>query len=206
MYIGFSIENERCILYQLDKNNYYDLEKKESVYRAYLYDGTLINYDKLMKYDSLCSKRTVLREYKKEKRQFKDNDIIGIFDVYIGDTEQVMNLEMSKGIEKYIVRTENKLFQKYKNKDGYEYVDMINHASYRKVNDGLFMSDDEEFIRESDLMNYNVVTPSVYSLDLTRKQIIDKYKNLFGMNAYLGLDDKCTSKTKIKNKLAKKTK
>lgn len=185
VYVGFDIKNQRRIIYKENSDSFYDLERLEKLYQGYLFDGTMVNYKRLAKYDDKVTRRQVVKEFKKDKKELPDDDYVGIFEIFIADTEEFRKILNINGYDYFSIQNENKLFEKHKLKNGqYEYVDMISHDKYKMINEGLYVSG-TEYLKEDCMMYYNSIVPtSIYDLDLKRKEIISNYKKVFGMSAY----------------------
>lgn len=190
IFIGYNVYKEKCLLYKLDYNLYYDLERKEYLHRGLIINSSLMNYNEVVEKQKKYKKKTIIKQYNKENNIIKNNKVLEANNVLLVDVYKIE--KDSKTNDKNIVVSENRLVYRKLTNGKAEYVDLINNKKYKEVNYGIFKAVNNEYIKQNEMYEfYNT------KQNKTKKEIVDDYKEIFGISSYTGINSKRNNKVKV---------
>ena len=187
VFIGYTKEGKRCLLYKKKDDKYIDLETKIIYKNDDILQKTLVSYKELMQLSIVesmeyHSKRKIKKKYKKEY-----NKDLELKDIFIGDIIQVTDITETRfygfhgcyqEFQAVPISSDHLLERQYDN----AYRDLLTNEVYNKevVTDVGYLRVSE---KSSDLTSFNIACKETSS-QLSKKKVLKKYQDKYGLDSY----------------------
>lgn len=177
IYIGYNKSNKRCLLYELDDNNYKDLENNLIYTRDKIYLSSLVQYSQLIE---ISRKKSLFAKPFVNEFQQKESEIINLKRVCIApiyvitevSDERMNGAEYSALCRRKLIKRRTLLFH-----EDWSYINLFNNQEYN----GDFFFTIGDFLVEPKYVKPFTAEMGICETHLPKRKILQLYVDKYGV-------------------------